>query len=288
MGGRVPGTRRQQADGWGVVERSRSRFRRDPRDRSRRSLWRFARPARRRRGAAGPDEHRRHCARGEGRVWRHRCGASGAPGGWPVQRFSPQSSLRHVCPTIVIIGHTESVKNRGEIKTLIVRISPKAVSQRHGQTALRLRSPGPTCRDPPTRGGGAEHPAARKHRALAPIRAPAARREMAGRGMETTDSQRLTVTPASPAASDALPGTPLPHAQKRARWALAGFLGPGARRARGRLAPCGSPKPTSPAWARSAGRRGGRTDRRAGRGSRYRPRSAMASASSESNREANA
>ena len=171
-------------------------------------------------------------------------------------------------------------KTGGEIKTLIVRISPKAVSQRHGQTALRLRSPGPTCRDPPTRGGGAEHPAARKHRALAPIRAPAARREMAGRGMETTDSQRLTVTPASPAASDALPGTPLPHAQKRARWALAGFLGPGARRARGRLAPCGSPKPTSPAWARSAGRRGGRTDRRAGRGSRYRPRSAMASASS--------
>src|SRR6516165_978055 len=37
----------------------------------------------------------------------------------------------------------------------------------------------------------------------------------------------LTVTPASPAASDALPGTPLPHAQKRARWALAGFLGTG-------------------------------------------------------------
>ena len=154
-------------------------------------------------------------------------GHFGAPGGWPVQRFSPQSSLRHVCPTIVIIGHTESGQKQGEIKTLIVRISPKAVSQRHGQTALRLRSPGPTCRDPPTRGGGAEHPAARKHRALAPIRAPAARREMAGRGMETTDSQRLTVTPASPAASDALPGTPLPHAQKRARWALAGFLGTG-------------------------------------------------------------
>ena len=81
--------------------------------------------------------------------------------------------------------------------------------------------------DLPTHGGGAEHPAAGKHRALAPIRAPAARREMAGRGMETTDSQRLTVTPASPAASDALPGTPLPHAQKRARWALAGFLGTG-------------------------------------------------------------
>ena len=116
MGGRVPGTRCQQADGWGVVERSRSRFRRDPRDPSRRGLWRFARPARWRRGAAGPDEHRRHCARGEGRVWRHRCGASGAPGGWPVQRFSPQSSLRHVCPTIVIIGHTEYAQKRGKLK----------------------------------------------------------------------------------------------------------------------------------------------------------------------------
>ena len=134
--------------------------------------------------------------------------------------------------------------------------------------------------DLPTHGGGAEHPAARKHRALATIRALAARREIAGRGMETPNSQRLTVTPASPEASDALPGTPLPHAEKRARWALAGFLGPGAPRARGRRAPCRSPKPTSPAWARLPGRRGGRTDRCAGRGSRYRPRSAMASASS--------
>src|SRR6516165_6243250 len=51
--------------------------------------------------------------------------------------------------------------------------------------------------DLPTHGGGAEHPATRKHRALAPIRALAARREISGRGMETTDSQRLTVTPAS-------------------------------------------------------------------------------------------
>ena len=58
-------------------------------------------------------------------------------------------------------------------------------------------------------GGGAEHPAARKHRALATIRALAARRAIAGRGMETTGSQRLTVTPASPEASDALPGTRL-------------------------------------------------------------------------------
>ena len=120
-------------------------------------------------------------------------------------------------------------KTGGEIKTLIVRISPKAVSRKSTSWSNRPAAPlaRPTCRDPPTRGGGAEHPAARKHRALAPIRAPAARREMAGRGMETTDSQRLTVTPASPAASDALPGTPLPHAQKRARWALAGFLGTG-------------------------------------------------------------
>src|SRR5689334_11795180 len=69
--------------------------------------------------------------------------------------------------------------------------------------------------DRPTHGGCAEHPAARKHRALATIRALAARREMAGRGMETTDSPRLTVTPASPEASDALPCTPLPHPEKR-------------------------------------------------------------------------
>lgn len=47
-----------------------------------------------------------------------------------------------------------------------------------------------------------------------------------------------------------------------------------------RPAPCRSPKPSSPAWARLPGRRGGRTDRCAGRGSRYRPRSAMVSASS--------
>jgi hypothetical protein len=45
---------------------------------------------------------------------------------------------------------------------------------------------------------------------LATIRALASRREIASCGMETTDSQRLTVTPASPEASDALPGTPLP------------------------------------------------------------------------------
>ena len=154
-------------------------------------------------------------------------GHFGAPGGWPVQRFSPQSSLRHVCPTIVIIGHTESAKNRGGDKNAYCTNQPlsrKSTSWLNRPAAPLAR---PTCRDPPTRGGGAEHPAARKHRALAPIRAPAARREMAGRGMETTDSQRLTVTPASPAASDALPGTPLPHAQKRARWALAGFLGTG-------------------------------------------------------------
>jgi hypothetical protein len=124
--------------------------------------------------------------------------------------------------------------------------------------------------DPPTHGGGVEHPAARKHRAFATLRALAARREISGRGMETTDSQRLTVTPGSPEDSDALPGTPLPHAGKRARSALAGFLGPGAPRVRGRRAPCRSPKP----------RRGGRMDRCAGRGSRYRPRSAMASPSS--------
>jgi hypothetical protein len=43
--------------------------------------------------------------------------------------------------------------------------------------------------------------------------------------METTDAQRLAVTPASPEASDALPGIPLP-AQSRARSALAGFVGP--------------------------------------------------------------
>ena len=116
--------------------------------------------------------------------------------------------------------------------------------------------------------------------ALAPIRALATRRKIAGRGMEKADSQRLTETPASPEASDALPGTSLPHAEKRVRWALAGFFGPGARRARGRRAPCRSPKPTSLAWTRLPGRRGGRTDRCAGRGSRYRPRSAMASASS--------
>ena len=134
--------------------------------------------------------------------------------------------------------------------------------------------------DLPTHGGGAEHPAARKHRALATVRALAARREIAGRGMETTDSQRLTVTPAAPETSDALPGTPLPHAEKRPRSALAGFLGPGAPRARGRRAPCRSPKPTNPAWARLPGRRSGRADGCAGRGSRYRPRSAMASASS--------
>ena len=61
--------------------------------------------------------------------------------------------------------------------------------------------------DLPTHGGGAEHPAAGKHRALAPIRALATRREIAGRGMEKAYSQRLTVTPGSPEASDALPGT---------------------------------------------------------------------------------
>jgi hypothetical protein len=43
---------------------------------------------------------------------------------------------------------------------------------------------------------------------------------------------------------------------------LAGFLGPGASRERGRRAPCRSPKATSPAWARLPGRRGGRTDLR--------------------------
>ena len=43
-------------------------------------------------------------------------GHFGAPGGWPVQRFSPQSSLRHVCPTIVIIGHTEYAQKRGKLK----------------------------------------------------------------------------------------------------------------------------------------------------------------------------
>ena len=36
--------------------------------------------------------------------------------------------------------------------------------------------------------------------------------------METTDSQRLTETPASPEASAVLPGTPLPHALKRFDW----------------------------------------------------------------------
>jgi hypothetical protein len=69
--------------------------------------------------------------------------------------------------------------------------------------------------------------------ALGPIRALATRPKIAGRGMEKADSQRLTETPASPEASDALPGTSLPHAEKRVRWALAGFFGPGARRARG-------------------------------------------------------
>src|SRR6516165_8796085 len=87
--------------------------------------------------------------------------------------------------------------------------------------------------DRPTHGGDAEHPAARKHRALATIRALAARREMAGRGMETTDSQRLTVTPASPEASDALPGTPLPHAE-RGDGRSPGFSDGELREARGR------------------------------------------------------
>jgi hypothetical protein len=146
-------------------------------------------------------------------------------------------------------------------------VKPPCGSARPAQHAAHL----------PTHGGGAEHPAARKHRALATIRPVAARREMASRGMETTDSHRLTATPASPEASDALLGTPLPHAEKRARWALAGFLGAGTPRVRGRRAPCRSPKPTSPGLR---GRRGGRTDRCAGRSSRYRPRSAMASASS--------
>ena len=125
--------------------------------------------------------------------------------------------------------------------------------------------------DLPTHGGGAEHPAAGKHRALAPIRALATRQKIAGRGTEKADSQRLTVTPASPEASDALAGTSLPHAEKRARWSLAGFLGPGAPRARGRRAPCRSPKPTRPGWARLPGRQGGRTDRGAGRGRGFDP-----------------
>jgi hypothetical protein len=112
-------------------------------------------------------------------------------------------------------------------------VKPPCGSARPAQHAAHL----------PTHGGGAEHPAAREHCALATIGALAARREIASRGMETTLSQRLTGTPASPEASDALPGTPLPHAEKRARWALAGFLGPGTPRDRGRRAPCRSPKP---------------------------------------------
>ena len=173
-------------------------------------------------------------------------------------------------------------------KSLIVRIGPKAVSQRHDQPLRGSLARPQYAADLPTHGGGAEHPAARKHRALARVRALAARRGIAGRGMETTASQRHTVTPASPEASDALPSTSLPHAQKRARWALAGFLGPGAPRAQGRRAPCRSPKPTSPAWARLPGRRGGRMDRCAGRGSRCRPRSANGLGLFELNREANA
>jgi hypothetical protein len=73
-------------------------------------------------------------------------------------------------------------KKLGFEKTLIVRISPKAVSQRHGQTVPLLRSPAQHAADLPTYGVGAEHSAARKHRALATIRALAARREMGTAG----------------------------------------------------------------------------------------------------------
>jgi hypothetical protein len=98
--------------------------------------------------------------------------------------------------------------------------------------------------------------------------------------MGTTDSQRLTVTPASPEASDALPGTPLPHAEKRARWALAGVLGPGAPRSSRKASPLSPTEADKPgvgplAWP---ARRTHGPLRRAG--SRFRSRSAMASASS--------
>jgi hypothetical protein len=76
-------------------------------------------------------------------------------------------------------------KTGGDLKSLIARIGPKAVSQGHGQTVPLVRSPAQHAADLPTHGVGAEHPAARKHRALATIRALAARREMADRGMET-------------------------------------------------------------------------------------------------------
>lgn len=130
--------------------------------------------------------------------------------------------------------------------------------------------------DLPTHGGTAEHSAARKHRALATIRALAARLEIAGRGMETTDSRRLTVTPAAPAASDALRAPRYPRLRTVQDRRSPSFsdreLEEGERLA--------LTEPTSPAWARLPSRRGGRADRCAGRGSRYRPRSAMALASS--------
>jgi hypothetical protein len=67
-------------------------------------------------------------------------GHFGAPGGWTVQRFRLESSLRHICPTIVIIGHTYdrdgavlghtklSANEHAKLKRLIIRISGLTVS----------------------------------------------------------------------------------------------------------------------------------------------------------------
>jgi len=54
---------------------------------------------------------------------------------------------------------------------------------------------------------------------------------MADRGMETTDSQRLTVTPASPAASDALPAPRYPRLRNVQDRRSPGFSDRGSRKA---------------------------------------------------------